>query len=243
VITPGSPGGGRPTPQAPRGRRLGATGASRAEEARTHLLAAAERLLAQRPAAELSVEAVCRAAGVPRAQFDLLFADRDELLLAVFDRLVAGLAAEMEGAYRAEPCWRDAVRAALDALLARLDRARGLGRFLIVDSLSCDPVLLARRASVLARLAGELDAGHPEPAAAVPPATFGAAAVVGGVVSILHSRLQEGSAEPLSELSGAIMGMIVTPYLGAQAARDELARARPRPRARPRAPARRRPGT
>jgi AcrR family transcriptional regulator len=188
------------------------------------VLAATERLLANRPVAELSVRVVCETAEVDRAQFGVLFADRGELLVAVFDRLVEELEAEMVAAYEAESCWRDAVRAALETMLARLDRARGLARFMVVDSLICDPALRRRRASVQARIADKLDAGHPGPSAPASPPTFGAEALVVGVTAILHSRLRERRPQPLPALSGAIMGMIVTPYLGTQVARDELAR-------------------
>jgi AcrR family transcriptional regulator len=229
VTTSGSPGGGRAGTPRRHDRRPRAAPGSRPEEPRERLLAVAEKLLADRPAAELSVEAVCRAAGVPDAQFGRLFSDSGQLLAAAFDRLVSELAAEMDGARRAESCWRDRVRAALEVMLARFDRARGLARFLIVDSLTFDPALLEPRASVLARLADELDAGHPETPGGAPPASFGAAAVVGGVAAILHSRLQEGASQPLSALSGPLMGMIVMPYLGAHAARDELFRGTPRP--------------
>jgi hypothetical protein len=51
--------------------------------------------------------------------------------------------------------------------------------------------------------------------------------LVGGVFSIVYARLVRGEREPLGDLLGELMGMIVLPYLGPVAARRE--RARPAP--------------
>ena len=40
--------------------------------------------------------------------------------------------------------------------------------------------------------------------------------VVGAIFAVLHTRLLEASEEPLSDLLGSLMSMIVLPYLGAQ---------------------------
>jgi len=50
---------------------------------------------------------------------------------------------------------------------------------------------------------------------------------VGAVLAILTTRLLDGGGEPLSELLGALMGMIVLPYLGGGVALRERKRALP----------------
>jgi DNA-binding MarR family transcriptional regulator len=47
---------------------------------------------------------------------------------------------------------------------------------------------------------------------------------VGGVVSVLYSRLSQKTVNGLIELANPLMAMIVLPYLGVSAARKELAR-------------------
>ncbi|MGO8905543.1 MAG: TetR/AcrR family transcriptional regulator [Solirubrobacteraceae bacterium] len=187
------------------------------------IIAATERLLCERPATDFTVADICAHADVSEDAFRACFADRGEPLLAVFDRLTATIGAEMADAYRSESAWVDGVRSALSALLCSLERLGGLARFLIVDSLT-DETLLARRGEVLASLARALEADRPPPARGTPPASFGAAAVVGTAASILHSRLLESARQPLPELHGSLMAVIVLPYLGAGAARGELSR-------------------
>jgi hypothetical protein len=62
-----------------------------------------------------------------------------------------------------------------------------------------------------------------------PPAVT-SEAVVGAVFAVLHARLLEDRDEPLLNLLGPLMSIIVLPYLGTRAADRELAR---RPRGRP----------
>jgi AcrR family transcriptional regulator len=227
VIEAGSSDSGRGARAA---RRAGGHGVARGPrhtgDLRERLLQSGERRLAERPATELSVSELCREAGVSHGAFRSLFRDRGELLGAVFDRLVARVQAEMTAAHDAEPCWVDAVRAALGALLCFLDREPGLARFLLVDSLKSDPALLARRGAVLAAVAQTLDARAPAHADGVASASFGGAAVVTAVASLLHGRLlaQGDERAALSELRGSLMGMIVMPYLGVEATRGELSR-------------------
>ncbi|HKH79263.1 MAG TPA: hypothetical protein VJ996_04530, partial [Solirubrobacteraceae bacterium] len=87
-----------------------------------------------------------------------------------------------------------------------------------------DPVLRARRGEVLAALAGALEADRPPATAGSLPAPYGAEAIVGAVASILHTRLREEPVPSLRDMCGALMGVIVLPYLDAAAARRELAR-------------------
>jgi DNA-binding MarR family transcriptional regulator len=54
------------------------------------------------------------------------------------------------------------------------------------------------------------------------PPSLTAEGIVGGVFSVIHSRLLEGDREPLLMLLNPLMSMIVLPYLGSAAARREL---------------------
>lgn len=56
----------------------------------------------------------------------------------------------------------------------------------------------------------------------LPPLT--AEGIVGGVLSVLHSRLLDDKPGRFAALTGPLMSMIVLPYLGPVAARKELAR-------------------
>jgi hypothetical protein len=150
--------------------------------------------------------------------------DRDEPLLTLFDEQTSRIGAAMTSAYRAEAVWVDGVRAGLWELLTYLDANPVLASFLVVGSRVGDVRVLARRGRVLAMLACALEADSPSAEGGSPPAPFGAPAVIDAVASILHARLAQESAPVLRELCGSLMGVIVLPYLGADAAREELLR-------------------
>jgi AcrR family transcriptional regulator len=211
------------TPSSRRPRR--ATGRQRRpREDRGRILRAARELVCERGTQALTADDVCARAGCSQARFRELFADRDDLLVALFDDLAERAEQLLGGAYRGQEDWRCGVRAALTRLLQELERRPELARFLLVDAATGEPPLPARRARLLGRLAHALEAGRPRPDAGSAPVPFGAEAVVGAVASILHGRLQEPGAPRLTELAGPLMGMIVLPYLGAPAAREEVSR-------------------
>lgn len=189
---------------------------------RARLLAAAEQLICDGDAERVTVAAVCVAARVSTRTFYAAFDDRGQCLTAVFDHATEQAAEAMVGAYRAGRSWVESMRGALAELLTFLDQRPGLARFLVVDSLTGDAALRARRSEVLAALARALEDDCPRASAGSLAAPFGGEAVVAAIASILHARLQEQPAPSLRDMSGALIGMIVLPYMDAAAARREL---------------------
>ena len=183
-----------------------------------------ETLLRERRVGELSVELICAQAGVTPAAFASIFADVDELLVSIFERVSSRVCAGMLVAYGGPDRWLDRVRCALCALLSFVDGERGLARFLVVDSLTGDASMLARRREMIERLANALDQDAPPEVGVCAQASFGGDAVVHGAASILASCLLEEPVRQTRELSGTLMGLIVLPYLGVEAARAELSR-------------------
>ncbi len=151
--------------------------------------------------------------------------DRGEPMLALFDELTSQVGGAMTHAYRAQERWVDGVRAALLELLAFMDANPVLARFLFVGSRVGSVEMLARRGRALDVLVRALEADRPSATLVAAPAPFGAEAVVGAVASVLHARIAQRSEAPLGELCGPLMGVIVMPYLGTDAAREELLRA------------------
>jgi hypothetical protein len=112
-----------------------------------------------------------------------------------------------------------------------------------VESLAAGPGALQRRQEVIAGLVGIVELGRTEGKAKLDPPALTAEAIVGGLLSVLHGRLAGGGdseirmtddrgdtgESSLLELSGALMGMIVLPYLGPLAARREIERPAPTP--------------
>jgi len=196
------------------------------EGPRGRLIAAAERIVSEHGAPAVSEDSVSDRAGVTREVFNEAFADREDCLLAVFDAMADDLRTNMLAAHRGAGSWVDGVRAALAAVLTFLDEDPGRARFMVVEALAGDPPMRKRHDDVVAEMAGELDLHRPRASAnAIGEQSHShAEAVVGAVVAVIHARLLEEPPLKLSPLAGTLMSVLVLPYLGSVAARDELER-------------------
>jgi AcrR family transcriptional regulator len=200
---------------------------------RTRILMAMVEVSVEHGAANVSVAHVVQRAGVSRRTFYELFTDREDCFLAAFDE---GLSRASRHVFDSQdPCanWVERVRGSLIALLSFLDAERGMGQLLVVGSLGAGHNVLQRRRRCIDQMIAVVDEGRSESKAGseLPPLT--AEGIVGGVLSVLHTRLAEDGHESLLELAGPLMSLIVMPYLGPVAARKELARSAPRSSSQP----------
>jgi AcrR family transcriptional regulator len=196
---------------------------------RARLLSALCEVSAERGSGNVAVAHVVERAGVSRRTFYELFADREECFLAAFDDVIARALHCVLDAYDPRARWAERIRTALIALLEFLDAERGAGELLVVGSLGAGSQAVERRQRVLAQIVVVVDEGRKETEVGpdLPPLT--AEGVVGGVLSVLHTRMLEGDPGlPLLDLTGPLMGMIMLPYVGHAAARRELARPTPK---------------
>lgn len=189
---------------------------------RARMLASTFDVLSERGAANVSVAHIVARSGVSRRTFYELFDSREDCFLAAFNEALALLSARVIAAYASEQKWRDRIRSGLMALLGFLDEEPEMARALVVESLSAGPVTLEHRSQVLEELASVLDEARSQSAAAgaLPPLT--AQGLVGGALSLIHTRILHPQDGPLIMLTNQLMSMIVLPYLGASAAKREL---------------------
>ena len=195
---------------------------------RARLLAAAVEVACELGYVGMSTARVSRRAGVSRKTFYDHFDNREACFLAVFEEAVARATAVAQDAVAAEDTWRGRLRAGLSALLGFIGDEPGLGALLIVDALGAGPRVLERRAQGLATLSKIVDQGRGEVKTGGGPPPLTAEGVVGAVLSVLHGRLLERRPGPVTDLLNPLMGMIVLPYLGQDAAAEELKRPAPR---------------
>ena len=119
----------------------------RRAERREQLIDAAYRLFGEGGEAAVSVRSVCRECGLNTRYFYESFTDTDDLLGAVYDRVSAELAAEVEAAIAAAgDSLRERTRAGIAAVLGFSSADPRRGRILFTDVRS-NPVLTARRAA------------------------------------------------------------------------------------------------
>ena len=198
-----------------------------AELQRARILSAVFDIAADRDAANMSVADIVERAGVSRRTFYELFEDREDCFLAAFGAAVSRVSERVLAAYESETGWRERMRASLTALLGFFDEQPLVGCLLIVESAAGGPRVQEARSAIVSVLIRAIDEGRAHDGTGGAPSSLSAEGVVGGVLSVIHSRLAERSSEPLLELTNPLMGMIVLPYLGAGAARRELDRPTP----------------
>jgi AcrR family transcriptional regulator/DNA-binding MarR family transcriptional regulator len=194
---------------------------------RGRIVRAVVDVAAARGAARASVDRVCKEAGVSRATFYEQFGDREAAILAAFNWGAERAAAMVRRRVAAAEGWRETVREGLAELLALFDSDPALARMLVVEAPACGPAVIAARAEMAAGLERVIDQGRQAEGSTEDPPDTAATGTVGAVFFVIHARVAERSAERLSELLGALMSLIVLPYLGADAAREELARPLP----------------
>ena len=191
---------------------------------RARILSATEQLISELGQERATAGRIRAVARVSQDTFSSAFASREELMLTLFGDLTLRLRQAVIAGHRSQDSWVDGIRAALLGLLGYLEARPALARFLIVHSLAGDSKMLACRARALEELARAVELNCPPPAGGSSLAPFGSNTVVGTVVSVLHGRLIEQPAPPLRALCGPLMGVIVLPFLGVNAAREELSR-------------------
>lgn len=174
-----------------------------------------------------TVAHVTTRARVSRRTFYDVFDNREDCLLAALEGVVERIDAELTELNLDALSWRERIRAGSWAILSFFDREPVLARVCVVQALRGGPRVLERREQVLAKLARVVDRGREErdKGRTCPPLM--ADGLVGAAFGIAYGRLLKGGRAPLTDLFGELMGMIVLPYLGPAAARDEQTRATP----------------
>ena len=199
---------------------------------RRRLLLAMSEVLAEHGYEDASIGRVCKRAGVSRRTFYEIFHDRDECLMGAFDAAVERIAEPVFAAWEGSGSWRERTRVALTVLLEQFDAEPAAARVCVVETLKAGPSVMERRERIVAVLVDAVEQGRGEAKPGSEPPPLAGQGVVGGALSVLHTRLlhaqSSGARPPLSDLTGALMAMIVHPYLGSAAARRELERPIPK---------------
>jgi AcrR family transcriptional regulator len=214
-----------------------ASGVSRGqigEIQRARLLSAAVGAIDELGYPGTTVAHITARAGVSRRTFYDLFENCEECLLSVLEDIAAQIQGELADANLEGLAWRERIRMGLWTILCFFDREPRLARICVVQSARGSQQVLERREALLERLAGVIDEGRGESARVEECAPLTAEGLVGASVAILYTRLLKREREPLTDLLGQLMGMIVLPYLGPAGARRERTRCAPARRVPPR---------
>jgi AcrR family transcriptional regulator len=174
---------------------------------------------------ETNVQDVIDRAGVSRPTFYEHFSNKEDCFLAAFDTSAERLQKKLEAAARkGGDVWRDRVRHGLEALLRFAAREPDTARTLIVEARAASATAVRRRVEFLDRFARCLDDQARELLPDGPPqSTVTASGIVGGVESLLYSRLCKREYDQLESLLPSLMYFVVLPYEGHEAANEAFA--------------------
>ncbi len=191
---------------------------------RERLLAAMLQATAALTYREVSVQDVLERAGVSRPTFYEHFENKEDCFLAAFDSAAARLRDRLTSAVSKEAgSWRAQLRLAFEELLRFVAEEPDAAMSLIVDARAACPAALIRRDELLDHFAGCIDTMVREQAGAgATPSPIAAAGIVGGVESLLYTRLNGGEIEDLESLLPPLMYFAVLHYEGHDAASEEL---------------------
>jgi len=209
----------------PRGRH-GLPREAVADAQRVRILAAMVEVVAARGYTETRVVDVIGAAGVSRKTFYELFDSKEDCFLAGYDILLGRVLEEAEAGFAtdAEASWPARIEAGLRVVLGHLAAHPEEARFALVEVLAAGPRALARRDAALRRFTGLVETGRSESAADLPGST--AQTIAGGIAELLYSEVLHGEAARLPARLPELVFLVVLPFLGAERAAEERARAR-----------------
>jgi AcrR family transcriptional regulator len=166
-----------------------------------------------------TIERVLSVAKIPAPVFDEHFENKQDCFLQALDELVGRLEQQLLESLHPAASWPERIEQGLRTLLTALAEQPDGARVAMVECLSAGDAPVARLHSALARFVAILEEGRAygaEEGAAgseqLPPQT--SAAVVGGIVSIVHRRVLEGHTAELPALLPDLLYFALLPYLG-----------------------------
>jgi AcrR family transcriptional regulator len=191
-------------------------------DSRERIMEATLELVSSEGYEAATVEEVIKRAAVSREDFDRLFTSMEECAMAVFDRFMDDYDRAIREAYASEPAWPDSMRAATYAATVwMLENPREV-RFGTIGMLWGSELAQTRREAGFQNFVDIVDAGRDvaEDPDSIPP--FTAEGVIGAFAEMLTKRVAQGEVD-IYDLVPELVAMAVRPYLGEEAAAQELA--------------------
>lgn len=193
---------------------------------RERVLEAMVRMAAAKGYEATTVADVVEFSGVSRETFDEMFDGKEDCFLeayeAVFDVLVAHVTAAFEAA--ADEPWPEQIAAGLGALVELLSLEADIARMAMVEVTAAGDDARERYRALLTRFTPFLEEGrtYSGQGEALPADT--ARFAVGGATSMIFDEVRAGRGPELKRILPDLVFAVLMPYLGPEAAEDEMRR-------------------
>ena len=164
--------------------------------------------------------------GAPEIALDEVLQSGDNCIPQAFAEGLESLSETILQAARHEECWLERIRAGLIALLGFLEEEPQWAGLLILEAPLAGAAALQCNKRVQQALGEVLNGARAEVIVGcelMPSPALIAELLVGGVHSVIRSRMLKGQGSALVGLAPSLMTFIVEPYLGRGAAKADLA--------------------
>jgi len=219
----GSPG---PNPRGVADRPEGLPRAYVVRSSRERLLEAMVRVAAAKGYEATTVADVVEFAGVGEDAFHADFDGKEECFLEAYDAVMDVLVAHVESAFEAcaaEP-WPQRIVAGLRALVELLAAEADIARMAMVEVTAAGVAARERYRAALARFTPFLEEGRAYSSQGEKLPADTARLAIGGATSTIFDEVRAGRGPELPRLLPDLVFAVLMPYLGAEAAEDEMRR-------------------
>lgn len=174
-------------------------------------------VVAERGYANTTIDQVVKRASMSPTTFYANFDGKQDALRAAIDSAGAQIAAAVLPAFRRNPDWPTAMRAAFGALLNFLASRPALAHLITVDVYAAGPEALRQREAALHPVTALLEEAQ-QRFAQVPP--IAAEAIFGGIYSLAYRQVREIGAAGLPALAPLCTYLALAPFIGPEQAAD-----------------------
>lgn len=171
-----------------------------------------------------TVRRVLERSGGHLGQFYLRFRNREDCFAAAHEAEVERLYSALVAAGHEQPSWREGLRAALSELFGFAVERPQIARAILSEVYVAGGAAQVKHEEVLERLASAIDGACRETESRHSPPPLTAPFMVGAIERSVRARLAAGDPERLWAALPELMHLMVAPYLGEEAAREELRR-------------------
>ncbi len=192
-----------------------------ASSERARLIEALIEVAAERGYMDTSIEMIVDRAGLDRPAFDRHFRGKYDGFLTAWQEMNEECMASLMHAYDSEDDWPDRLRAVAHEVVGSLCNEPSRASF-AVEVLAAGDAARARRDMTMRVIASLIDAGRKEmeDPESVPHTT--AEALAGSAYGQVYAKVVRGDTDELPKLIPQLMSAAVMPYLGVEAALEEL---------------------